>query len=46
MLLFKLLGELLEERPSPLSCEIPDAGEDDDDASEAVYDDRLRIDCG
>jgi len=45
MLLFKLFGELLEERPSPLSCDIPDAGEDDD-ANEAVYDDRLRIDCG
>lgn len=41
MLLFKLFGELLEERPS-LSCEIPDAG-DDDDANDAVYDERLSI---
>jgi hypothetical protein len=44
LLLFKLFGELLEERPS-LSCEIPETG-DDDDASDAVYDDRLRIGVG
>lgn len=41
MLLFKLFGELLEERPS-LSCEIPEAG-DDEEAREAVYGDRFSI---
>jgi hypothetical protein len=41
MLLVKLFGELLEERPS-LSCEIPDTG-DDDDVSDAVYDERFSI---
>lgn len=41
MLLFKLFGELLEERPS-LSCDIPEAG-DDDDVNDAVYDERFSI---